>query len=768
MTTKNVPAQQNHFWPPGTTDPGSAAAEPLLRQGDIYYNTGSLKLRKCDNPTYPATWSSVGSPSLQDVYAASSPPQIDFGGSSLLFKDGSNTVLNLALAGVSVGSLTSVVPLAVHGIVTVNAGTAALPSLSWITDPDTGVYSAGANVLGLSAGGSLRLSVSTAAVTSTLPFYAPDGAAATPSYVFTSDTDTGFYSGGTNKLGIATGGTARLFFDSSTASFSVPVYGVDGGAGSPALSFNNDPNTGLYSVAADTLGISTNGVLRLAISTTGIDAVLPYRAPSGTAGAPGYEFVSDNTSGMFLPGAGIVAISTAGAERVRFTATDSTLTGNWLPEADNTRNLGSAGLQWAQTHSNVFYAGSGSGAAPAYTFAAFPLVGFFASSVNDLYLAMQGQARFVFGVGGFFGVTSTNNPLVLYGNPNSFADGVQLTAGTTYQGFAGNQNAVRINATVAQTGTAGFTGIDINITETTLGSDPKYIINAKAGAAGTTQVFAITHTGQVLLPDGSFGAPAIASLTTPDAGWFCAAGGWSFVASGGIQVVDLHDDGIFTYVGIQPNTDNSQTLGGSGTRWAEVHSVHFYGANGTTGLPTYSFDTQADSGMYLKASSKIAFVTPGYGGEQLIIDGSSGDSQILFAPGSGGVPGLACMSDPDTGIDHNGPIASSDLTLQSHGYLVAAASGVGAAFIPGADNTYKLGTSSFRWSDVFAVQTTIGDLTMKNPNGGPEHWKLIEGLDEIWAYNVRTRKKYKIGMVEAEVTEADRQLMVAEEARFHE
>jgi len=60
MTAKSLPAQQNRFWPPSTTDYGTAAAEPLLRQGDIYYNTTSLLYRKCDSATYPATWSDVG------------------------------------------------------------------------------------------------------------------------------------------------------------------------------------------------------------------------------------------------------------------------------------------------------------------------------------------------------------------------------------------------------------------------------------------------------------------------------------------------------------------------------------------------------------------------------------------------------------------------------------------------------------------------------------------------------------------------------------
>jgi len=62
VPAKNRPGQQNKVWPPATTDWGTAAAEPLLRAGDMYFNTSSGLYRQCSSATFPATWTNVSTP----------------------------------------------------------------------------------------------------------------------------------------------------------------------------------------------------------------------------------------------------------------------------------------------------------------------------------------------------------------------------------------------------------------------------------------------------------------------------------------------------------------------------------------------------------------------------------------------------------------------------------------------------------------------------------------------------------------------------------
>jgi hypothetical protein len=105
------------------------------------------------------------------------------------------------------------------GTVLLPAGSAASPSVRPSNDANTGLYSPGADQIGISCEGTLRLSISTTAVTTTEPIGLPDASASLPALVFSDDTDTGIYSAGANQLNIATGGARRLSL--SDTSFSL-------------------------------------------------------------------------------------------------------------------------------------------------------------------------------------------------------------------------------------------------------------------------------------------------------------------------------------------------------------------------------------------------------------------------------------------------------------------------------------------------------------------------------------------------------------------
>ena len=99
--------------------------------------------------------------------------------------------------------------------ISLSAGTAGAPSLYFTGDTNTGVYSPGADQVAISAGGTARLTTTTTGITSALAVDVPLGAVGTPSITFTGDTNTGIYSPGADQIAITTGGTGRLFIDSS-------------------------------------------------------------------------------------------------------------------------------------------------------------------------------------------------------------------------------------------------------------------------------------------------------------------------------------------------------------------------------------------------------------------------------------------------------------------------------------------------------------------------------------------------------------------------
>jgi hypothetical protein len=193
-------------------------------------------------------------------------------------------------------------------------GTAAAPGIAFETDPNTGIFSPGADQLAISTGGTARLTSSTTALTSALPVDVPLGAAATPSLTFTGDLNTGIYSPGADQVAAATNGTGRLFV-SSTGDIQV---GAAATLNAAVLSATADPaSKNLYlafngtTTGADFLmgGISANA------NGTNIGTVDIYRGSSDNHGYISFRTKNGTTLGerLRITDAGLVGIGTSAA-----------------------------------------------------------------------------------------------------------------------------------------------------------------------------------------------------------------------------------------------------------------------------------------------------------------------------------------------------------------------------------------------------------------------------------------------------------------------
>jgi hypothetical protein len=101
--------------------------------------------------------------------------------------------------------------------------------------------------------------------------------------------------------------------------------GPAGTAALPTFTATADTNTGVYFPAADQVGISTGGTVRLTTTTAQFTATLPWRGQAGTAAAPALSSSGDTNTGIYFPAAAdTIAISTAGADRVVVDASGNT------------------------------------------------------------------------------------------------------------------------------------------------------------------------------------------------------------------------------------------------------------------------------------------------------------------------------------------------------------------------------------------------------------------------------------------------------------
>ncbi len=154
-------------------------------------------------------------------------------------------------------------------------GSASAPVITHIGDENTGIYFATADEVNVATAGTLRLTVNATNVLAAAPFRGEAGSAGSPTYSWRSgvDSNSGMYSIGDNDIGWSTDGTARMRLTTTFWRSSLQCQGADGSAGTPSWSFTSDTNTGRYWVSADLMAESVGGTQRATWSTTALRLV---------------------------------------------------------------------------------------------------------------------------------------------------------------------------------------------------------------------------------------------------------------------------------------------------------------------------------------------------------------------------------------------------------------------------------------------------------------------------------------------------------------
>jgi len=133
--------------------------------------------------------------------------------------------------------------------------------------------------------------------------------------------------------------------DGSQLGDAVTIAFGSGSATLPSIHFNGDTNTGMYRVAANEIGLATNGVLRVSLSTTALTSTLPFHGPDGIQGTPTFRMTSEAT-GMYLHGAGILGLSIAGLLKASLSATALNLDSGVALHIDGIQVVGDRNTGW--------------------------------------------------------------------------------------------------------------------------------------------------------------------------------------------------------------------------------------------------------------------------------------------------------------------------------------------------------------------------------------------------------------------------------------
>lgn len=117
----------------------------------------------------------------------------------------------------------------------------------------------------------------------------PSGSAASPFVAPLGDSNSGLFSVGADQLGVATGGALRWYFDNdgSLINNSGVLKGALGSNSAPGYAFAGDPDSGWYRIGADNLGIAAGGAKVVDIATTGVEVTGTLRGRLPTSSETG-------------------------------------------------------------------------------------------------------------------------------------------------------------------------------------------------------------------------------------------------------------------------------------------------------------------------------------------------------------------------------------------------------------------------------------------------------------------------------------------------
>jgi len=202
------------------------------------------------------------------------------------------------------------------------AGSETAPSLTFATDTNTGIYNVGGDFLGFSTGGVLRLQIGPTNSQFTTRIQGQAESAATPTFSFTGDTNTGIYSSGADSLSVSTGGVARVTINTTNLISDLPILGPNGTAGAPSFTFNGSTNTGIYRPSAGIIGFSCTSSLIGQFSPNGLFLT------DGTQANPSYTFINDTNTGFYSYTADQIGIACGGTLVGRFFNSGFIINGN--------------------------------------------------------------------------------------------------------------------------------------------------------------------------------------------------------------------------------------------------------------------------------------------------------------------------------------------------------------------------------------------------------------------------------------------------------
>ena len=233
--------------------------------------------------------------------------------------------------------------------------------------------------------------------------------------------------------------------------------------------------------------------------------------------------------------------------------------------------------------------------------------------------------------------------------------------------------------------------------------------------------------------------------------------------TGELQCDSLDVDGIATITSADDGKLNLVVPSGDTSDW---NYIQFYGANGsrdgyvgTSSNGTMHLSQDGGSRLELHQSNQgVAYLNGNRiatwgtantfsGGASAVTVAANSDIRLISGSWTGDYGAklqhhnnLLYIQGGSNGIIFRDPDGTNRSRIDSSGH-----------FRPNHNNTYDLGTSSYRWRVVYTNDLDLSNEGSSNDVDGTwGKWTLQEGEDDLFLINRRNGKKYKINMTEVD------------------
>ena len=149
-------------------------------------------------------------------------------------------------------------------------------------------------------------------------------------------------SGSLDTVFMETSGTTRFTLSTTALTSTLPIRGPLASESAPTYSFSGFTDSGMYTNLG-LVNFSVGGVTKASIRTGDITSAVPFLAPSGTESAPGVAFSAATGQGFYNVGSGFTGLTSAGVQKWAWGGTEEiALSGSARNWSSSTTNLSAA------------------------------------------------------------------------------------------------------------------------------------------------------------------------------------------------------------------------------------------------------------------------------------------------------------------------------------------------------------------------------------------------------------------------------------------